>query len=214
MAGCGRSPGVAPFDLPALLREAAQSRQVADTFDRLARAVEDRDENSFLAVSGELQAMRAWPQVQLVVDDLTRNAWDALLLNQFGYTLADKGSTREQFVAAETLTRRALELYSRHIENVGGSMASARERRLLLAALQFQRANIRDSVAWALFRQGRYKEALREQEQAVAEATASARLFKQEVSPELIEHLRAIRRAQQKQPVREGHDEKAVLVPA
>jgi tetratricopeptide (TPR) repeat protein len=144
--------------------------------------------------------MKAWPQVQLVVDDLTRNPPDALLLNQFGYTLADKGTTREQFVAAESLTRRALQLYNQTIEAVANSSAPPNQRRLWLASLQFVRANIQDSVAWSLYKQGRYEEALREQEQAVTEATASARVLKQEISPELTEHLQAIRRAVGKEP--------------
>ena len=104
------------------------------------------------------------------------------LLNQIGYFLADKGQSKSDFMLAEKLTRRALA----GIENKDANAFS-------VASDAMQRANTRDSLAWALFRQGRFAEALREQRQAVKEAESLTQ--DDDELRELRSHLRQIEQA-------------------
>lgn len=117
------------------------------------------------------------------------NSSNPNLVNAAGYFLAERGSTPADFREAERLTRRALELHDKEIK---GSPKDDEQR---LAAKLYSRANTRDSLAWALYRQGRYEEALREQKQAVFEATLSSKAFSEPVPAELHFHLGEIYRS-------------------
>ncbi len=75
---------------------------------------------------------------------------DAHTLNALGYFLADKGSTRADFERAAVLTRAAYQNW-----DLSGQFTDSN---------QLGRAvNAQDSYAWALFRLGRYEEALTQQ---------------------------------------------------
>ncbi|HEX8551290.1 MAG TPA: hypothetical protein VF681_07005 [Abditibacteriaceae bacterium] len=76
---------------------------------------------------------------------------DSQLLNALGYFLADRGTSREDFLKAEKFTRRAVALLTSKTPDAG-------------------RANTRDSLAWALFKLGRLEEAEKEQREAIREA--------------------------------------------
>ncbi len=123
--------------------------------------------SSLLAGAGRsIGAARAYDRLVRTSGNLS----DAYQLNARGYLLADKGKKQEQFVEAEALTRRSLEILNEHINFYRAYSSTRPALTALLAEMQFHRANVRDSVAWALFRQKRYKDALTEQERAVAEA--------------------------------------------
>ncbi len=83
------------------------------------------------------------------------------LLNALGYFLADRGSSNADFVTAENLTRRALN----RLDELAKSQLI-----LSSADVAFTRANTRDSLAWALFRQKKFQEAFSQQQQAMSEA--------------------------------------------
>ena len=87
------------------------------------------------------------------------------LLNALGYFLADRGLAQGDFQKAETFTRRALALMKNPKPDA-------------------TRANVRDSLAWSLFKLGRFAEAEKEQVAAVAEARKSDGM-----SAELLLHL-------------------------
>jgi hypothetical protein len=88
---------------------------------------------------------------------------DPYSLNSLGYFLAEGGTSAADFKEAERLTRRAIELLDKDIAETAANTAARN-------ALEYDRATIRDSLAWALFRQNRLDEARREQERAVADA--------------------------------------------
>jgi tetratricopeptide (TPR) repeat protein len=89
---------------------------------------------------------------------------DAQSLNALGYFLAEHGRNEADFKRAEEFTRRSLQLLDKKV-------ADAELNRQNRSALLFERAlTARDSWAWALYRLGRYDEALAAQKQAVAEA--------------------------------------------
>jgi tetratricopeptide (TPR) repeat protein len=108
------------------------------------------------------------------------------LLNAIGYFLADRGTSKSDFVLAEKLTRRALQGIEKKNENAFNLGSDA-----------MQLSNTRDSLAWALFRQGRFAEALREQKQAVkeAESASQGRETLQDGLEELRGHLAEIQKA-------------------
>jgi tetratricopeptide (TPR) repeat protein len=113
---------------------------------------------------------------------------DPVKLNALGYFLAERGVTPDDFKTAERLTRRALLLWDEAIQQL-----KQRGEDTLRPAMQ--RANTRDSLAWALYRQGQLKKALSEQQNAVAEAKARAGKGAGEVSEELYFHLGEIYRS-------------------
>jgi len=93
---------------------------------------------------------------------------DPQILNSLGYFLAENGKTQADFREAEGLTRRALRLWDERLKKT--SPTDPR-----LPALRFERAySAHDSLAWALYRQGRYAEALVEQKKVVDTAAANA----------------------------------------
>jgi tetratricopeptide (TPR) repeat protein len=161
-----------------LLAGAGRSVGAARGYDRLTRAVESGNEDAFLHATSELQQNDAWYLAERLVTHLvqtSRSVSGAPLLNKLGYTLAEKGQHKEQFVAAETLTRRAVKLLDETLESLEQIAATRPDVARALSQVEFSRANIRDSLAWALFRQGRYDEALIEQERALDEALSSGR---------------------------------------
>ena len=79
----------------------------------------------------------------------------------------------------------------------------------LLAVHRFMRANVRDSVAWALYRQGKYAEALKEQTAAVREAEVSTAQIGEKVPDELYDHLQTIRQAAGRKPKPESQPNSA-----
>jgi tetratricopeptide (TPR) repeat protein len=83
-------------------------------------------------------------------------------LNAQGWWLADNGKTPEDFRRAEELTRRALQKWDEMLKSIPAGDPQ-------LPRLRFERAfSAQDSHAWALYRQGRFQEALREQTEVVA----------------------------------------------
>lgn len=113
---------------------------------------------------------------------------DPLKLNALGYFLAERGTTAEDFAEAERLTRAALRLLDE-------ALAQQEKRGGTAPLVEEMRANVRDSVAWALFRQGRLNEALREQQRAVKEAKDSEAKGATAVSAEMYFHLGEMLRA-------------------
>jgi tetratricopeptide (TPR) repeat protein len=115
---------------------------------------------------------------------------DPMKLNALGYFLADRGRTRQEFQTAEHLTRRAVRLWSTVLDQ----MEPDNPRRLIY---EYYRAQLgRDSLAWALFKQGRYDEAEREQEEAVTTARRVAARAGLPVQADLYYHLGEIYRKQ------------------
>lgn len=114
---------------------------------------------------------------------------DPTLLNALGYFLAERGQTPQDFQQAERLTRRAVAILDRNIND--SSLGS-----LFVQADKANRAITRDSVAWALFRQGRFDQARLEQEAALKEYEAIQ--GRDHLDPELLYHLGEIYRALQR----------------
>lgn len=156
----------ATFDAQALLTTGATRRQLQRTAARTFR-----------------QALQIAPDFR---------SENPQLLNALGWFLAERGTSKTDFVVAEKLTRRAL----KQIEN------QSPVDQVFLENL-FSRAVIRDSLAWALFRQGRFDEALREQQKALTEITRATRDKSDDESQravrELREHLAQIKAAQKSQ---------------
>lgn len=120
---------------------------------------------------------------------------DPVRLNYLGYFLADRGSSPADFKMAETLTRKSLLLMDELIE-------LGKSRNGEIKPLLSHRAAVRDSVAWALYRQGRYAEALKVQQQAIQEAKEAG----EAESDEMAEHLRLITEALKKKDVASKSD--------
>ncbi len=136
------------------------------------------------------------------------NSSNPVLLNALGYFLADKGTSSEDFKRAETLTKRALQLQDQEVQDArqkGGEEDGA----YLLA--RFARANTRDSLAWALFKQAKTDvrgnsqllEAARQEQQAALDETRHSlselkalNFASPTLSAELPYHLAMILRAQ------------------
>lgn len=203
LSGCGGQPGAnGQSSVSSVLAGAGRSIGAARAYDHLTRAMESSDADVFLQATAQMQENGAWPLVEHMVQQRVQTArtlMDAHQLNSLGYMLADKGQYPQQFVAAEALTRQALKIYD---QNLDSFRAGATPSRALIRAVnqaKSSRAAIRDSLAWALFRQGRYEEALAEQEKAVAEARVSARVLGQEMPDELEQHLDQIRAMVEKQ---------------
>lgn len=132
---------------------------------------------------------------------------DPEMLNALGYFLADKGASRQDFERAERLTRQALKEQDK-------AVAKAREQGEESAeflSARYSRANTRDSLAWALWKQAQVdgplarnapallEQARREQQAALDEARQSLAALKgaaPALSAELPYHLAMILRAQ------------------
>lgn len=116
---------------------------------------------------------------------------NAQLLNALGYFLADRGTSKSDFVAAEKLTRAALKRWDELVEEMS-------ELPLFSApgeAARFSRAHgPQDSLAWALFKQGRFAEARKEQAAAIKAVEAAAPQIQGRISADLYYHLAEIER--------------------
>ncbi len=114
------------------------------------------------------------------------------ILNAIGYFLAERGTSAADFKQAEQMTRKSLKLWQELVD--GATLETSR------AVYRFSMANVRDSLAWALFRQNRLPEAAQEQERAINEATQAAQKsgngLWSKMPPELPYHLGEIYRAQ------------------
>jgi tetratricopeptide (TPR) repeat protein len=97
---------------------------------------------------------------------------DPQLLNALGYFLADRGTLPNDFVLAEKLTRRSVQLWDAELKKND------------VEALRAARATTLDSLAWALFRVNKLDEAEKQQREAIREARATNSL-----SAELPLHL-------------------------
>lgn len=97
---------------------------------------------------------------------------DPQLLNGLGYFLADHGTAPDDFKEAERLTRRAVQLWDDKIKQLDTDDKARPFKALLASPYQANRAITRDSLAWALFKEGQYDAARTEQERALAECQA------------------------------------------
>jgi tetratricopeptide (TPR) repeat protein len=153
---------------------------IGQTYDHALLAHGRGDEKGYQAANSRLAFL-------LPPDQLPQ---DPLFLNNTGYTLANTGNSLQQFQRAETLTRRSLELWEKQIQKAKeADQSSIRYAQAITA---------RDSLAWALFKQERYDEALKEQQRAVADAKkyrAPQLPTAQDSLPDLLYHLGAIHAA-------------------
>lgn len=132
---------------------------------------------------------------------------DPELLNALGYFLADKGRTRGDFERAERLSRQALSEHEKAVKEA----RQQGERSAEFLSARYSRANTRDSLAWALYKQATVseidrksalqllEEARREQQAALDEARQSLSALGSsapKLSAELPYHLAMILRAQ------------------
>lgn len=191
---------------PATLSAAERAVMMASALDSQAQRFEGaaRDALRERSAAEYRNAQRSMPKF---------NSDDPMLLNALGYFLAERGESAEDFREAERLTRRALQLHDKPLASPKqpasppvSADAAGTQRELEnwardagKAANELSHANIRDSLAWALFRQKRFAEAAREQEQAVRDAQRSSRQIGQPMSAELHFHLGEIYRALKRQ---------------
>lgn len=116
-------------------------------------------------------------------------------LNALGYFLAERGTTPADFQESERLVRRSLQLWDQQIDKANKMGQSPLDSLMgQTNLLRMGRAVTRDSLAWALYRQGRYEAARLEQENAIKEAQASATAVAK-MDAELYYHLGEIYRA-------------------
>jgi tetratricopeptide (TPR) repeat protein len=163
------------------------------------------DGDAFLRATSALQQNNSWHLAERLVQQRVQSArslMDAHNLNALGYKLAENGRYPQQFVAAEAMTRRALIICDETVALLQRGADVQPEVARSLNSVRFSRANIRDSLAWSLFRQKRFLEALDEQERAVTEALSLRRrphaLSPTEINRSLVElhyHLGEIYRA-------------------
>lgn len=137
----------------------------------------------------EAQASEKYRQAMRIAPEFpSRNA---SLLNALGYFLADRGHEKNDFQTAERLTRASLKIWDESIAQVEDAPLSG----LLAAQQKFSRANTRDSLAWALFRLGKFQAAKTEQTNSLKEAQAFAGEINQEVPADLYFHMGEIEKA-------------------
>ena len=118
----------------------------------------------------------------------TPGSVDADTLNLVGYQLADRGTTRADWERAEQLTRLALAEWDTQLKSV----AKDDPKRL---QMETERTiGPLDSHAWALFRLGRYKEALKQQEKVLKFARSNSVPLTADVPFHLAEIYRALGR--------------------
>ena len=109
---------------------------------------------------------------------------DAQTLNMVGYPLAERGTTRADWERAAQLTQLSLDAFDAQIK-----AATNNKDRLQIEADRTFLAL--DSNAWALFKLGRIKEALKKQEKVMA----FAEKFSNKLNPEIPYHMAEIYRA-------------------
>ncbi len=98
-------------------------------------------------------------------------------LNTLAYFLAERGTSESDFAIGEDLSRRAIAMLDEAI-----TQGVARGYRT--EWWKSSRAVTRDTLAWALFRRGDLKEALREQQRAVRDSDEAWRAIKPLLPPE------------------------------
>jgi len=178
------------FDRAAIARRnglavAEQMVTAAAQLDRRAQLSKDQTQKKTL----EAQANQKYREALRILPDFPSRNAD--LLNALGYFLADRGDSKNDFQTAERLTRASLTLWDASVKEVEGTPMSGE----ILAARKFMRANTRDSLAWALFRQGKFQNAKAEQLNALKEAEVSAGQINEKVPADLYFHLGGIERA-------------------
>lgn len=167
------------------LSAAEQLVTVAAQLDGRAQITKDEPQKKLL----EAQAAEKYREALRIAPEFpSRNA---MLLNALGYFLAERGQTKSDFQTGEQLTRSSLKLWDASVSEVENAPMSGQ----LLAARKFMRANTRDSLAWALFRQGKLQNAKAEQIIAVKEAKEFASQVGEKVPADLYFHLGEIERA-------------------
>ena len=184
------APDAAAWASALTLRRAEDAVWRGRSFDAVAQDQAPAAKNKW-----EKRALANYRRALLFAPEFPSN--DPNLLNALGYTLANRGNTSQDFINAEKLTRRALTLLDKEIEKAeSGPLLGQTQAR----ALRFDQAyGPRDSLAWALFKQKRYDEALKEQQRAIADAKANKPegLLAGAVNalPDLLYHLGAIHAA-------------------
>ncbi len=156
-------------------------------FDALALSQADNARDKW-----EKRAMESYRRALVFAPDFSSD--DPNLLNALGYSLADRGETTEDFQNAEKLTRSSLDILEKLITKIESAPSLGQAN---LRALRYSAAvGPHDSLAWALFKQKKYDNALKEQQSAVADAKANrpAGLFSSggDSLPDLLYHLGAI----------------------
>jgi tetratricopeptide (TPR) repeat protein len=188
-------------DIEGFARHAAELRRAGDeaSAKRLADAALET------AVNYDMRALSAPPAVAKQQREVASRYYratqtimphydseSATNLNSLGYFLAERGSSSQDFVEAERLTRRSLQLLDKELAALPKNDSQSTSR----LQTENMQANVRDSLAWALFRQGKLEEARREQERAVADAQRTLKQLGREdqMPPELHFHLGEIYR--------------------
>lgn len=137
----------------------------------------------------EIQSAQKYRQALKITPNFPSKNPD--LLNALGYFLADRGASATDFQNAEKFTRSSLKRMDAQIQETAQAPLSGP----LVALQKFNRAQTaRDSLAWALFRQGKFAAARKEQIAAVNEAQTNTPAG-QKISAELYFHLAEIERA-------------------
>lgn len=113
---------------------------------------------------------------------------DGQWLNAIGYSLAERGTSRADLLRAEQLTRLALAEWDRQIKKLSANDP----RRANLEAGRF--SGPLDSHAWALFRLGRFEEAVKQQEKVMDFARENPDVLTAELPFHLAEIYRALGR--------------------
>lgn len=182
---------------------AEQAVQSAVRLEMLAQRESDKQRAARL----QEQAAAKYREALALAPDFDSS--DPDLLNALGYFLAERGTSASDFVTAEKLTRRSLEIWNEIVSNTESSWIPGTS--TLLANQKFVRAlTARDSLAWALFRQGKYAEAKNQQETAVREVEANAAAAGQPMSADLYYHLGEIYRALKQPEKARGQFQKAL----
>ncbi len=160
LSGCAERASRPDADIfGSTLRNAARAVAVGQAYDSALLAARRGDNATFDSQMERLGRAGA-PEV----------SWLAVAqsLNSLGYPLAESGHSTADFQRAEDLTRRSLSYWDKII-------AGQPKKSENLPFLRFNRAlTAHDSLAWALYRQNRFEEALREQSEAVKAAKADA----------------------------------------
>lgn len=174
------------------VRSAARSVLKARAFDDIGNGLRNED------AEGTTGALERYLRLEPDHGSLQDYAGT---LNELAYPLADKGKTAEDFQRAETMARLAVELYDSAIKKKPSPL------------LRAVRANTRDSLAWALFRNGKLDEAERQQREALREMRAVNKIQpKLDVAAELPLHLGEILKgAGKKQEARAAFEEALTL---
>lgn len=178
-----------------VMRARAWSIEVAQAADPREKARLEKEE-----AAAYKRALEMSPQGEF-------SSRDPELLNALGYFLADKGRTRQDFERAERLSRQALIEHEKAVKETRQQGEQSAE----FLSARYSRANTRDSLAWALYKQAQVEgtdvaralklleEARREQQAALDEARQSLSALGSSapaLSAELPFHLAMILRAQ------------------